>query len=477
MAIAIAVADSVSRLRARLEVLLERPLTVDRLAPNLQVVTVLSAVDIVLDSAEHTIRVTRGASRHGGDGAATVEIGRALDGVDWLVHLIDASELCAMLRMPHHGDTALQAVLRASHAWLRRDPRFQALRRGLTAALPLPPEVQRIALLARPHAVAARLSTLQLEVVWRELSAFRLLARENPRLLSLAMASCLSMPREKPCFDTDPVASLKARLLQSGLSQASWRYLCRHGSRLFKPVWSLTVRDTVAWKSAVAWLKALQYASLPPPPPPALAQSFLRAFNGLSGDRLDLLKEFHAVVPAPVLRQGFEAVHRQRGYIGNEVEFLGVCAWAERQGSRLDRNLASAGWSSLVRRWCESEVESALLAAVRHKRWRCSVAAFEHEGLRIEPIEDGESLLREAWAMHNCLHEYVDRCLSGAIEYYSVRNAISHARLACIGIAHGIGRVPLLVDVRGFANAPVRASLWQLGERVARLAGVASMQA
>lgn len=466
--------DRLVRFRAWLDRELRCPFEVRVLGPNLRQVTVLSSVTIEVDSASRTVQARSAAATRLRPAALAFEVYRALESPQFLRCALRVCEQTpgepvAAGFPPAAARKGESWILAAALGGLRTNQRFRRLQRGLPELLQIPPQILRLAMTSRSQPQARRLSVDALNAVWQESRAFALVEREHPHLLPLLLALCLDPQQQSRIEQADPIRTLKERLRAAGLTEACWRYLTRNGARAIRTAWQLAGRERQAWRVAVAWLRMLDDAGLPPFPPAVIARAFARAYSGHLGERVDIRDGFHAEVPKAVLRATMLEADRRRSadrLRGFERECLGVMAWAARQVAPMDSNLAKAGWSAYVRRWREDEVLTARLANVRHRFWSCSVHSFNVAAVTVVPIESGHDLVIEARALHNCLHEFVDRCAAGDVEIYSVRDALSGERLGCVGLRCLPGYAPELIDVRGFANQPAGASLRMAGQAV-----------
>ena len=128
-----------------------------------------------------------------------------------------------------------------------------------------------IALLARVNPIGNVLNRKTVATVARNAATFRRIAKENPRLLPLMLAFYLQRKYDDPIRAKDPVLGLKTAIREAGLSEASWRYVVRHGSRLFRIPWNIS-DGLPLLDSALCYLNTLQFAGLPLPPPPSVAR-------------------------------------------------------------------------------------------------------------------------------------------------------------------------------------------------------------
>ena len=388
------------------------------------------------------------------------EIGRPLASPRWLSFVLDHLGLgvaaqCDLFFGNFATDVA-QWLEETTYRLLCRDPAFQKLRRvTLPKAFRIPADIYGIALACRGRPAGPLLDSETLNMVWRNERAFRLVARENPHLLPLLLAFAEYPVRGRVAPVKDPVQAVKMAFRDAGLTDASWRYVARHGARLFKVPWAIS-GDQRKLQVAIRYLEVLQSAGLPPPPPPSIAKALLHSYNMHLGDAVRVGARFEEEIDPNALRAGLlEADRRRRtgGLDGFSEEFLGVCWWSENLPELLDDNQLRAGWPSLVRQWRQSETELALKQGADQVRWRIPIEDFEFGQLTVVPLRSFGDLIREALAMRNCLQNYAETCASGEIEIYSVRDTATGKRKGCVGLRIDDG-VPTVIDIKGFANTP-----------------------
>lgn len=336
---------------------------------------------------------------------------------------------------------------------LLRDPAFRRLRREtLPAAFALPGDIYSIALASRARPEGPLLDSLTFNTVWRHERQFRQVARENPSLLPLLMAflrAGFTLP-----VDRDPVARLKAAIRSEGHSDAAWRYITRHGSRMFKIPWAVSSGQS-AFEVALIYLGALEFSGLPPPPPPVILSAFLHSFNPHEGAEARLDRWFYCAISPIALRAAMLEADKRRldpRLAEFADEFLGVCGWAESNNAMIDSNQAKAGWPWLVSTWKESEKIEIAIAEAVNTTWKTRLQQQTINGWTVIPLDSSETLMRESLAMRNCLRDYMEPCALGEVEVYSVRHPETGKRMACIGFKFDAEGLPTPIDIKGFAN-------------------------
>jgi hypothetical protein len=406
------------------------------------------------------------------------EIGRPVETSGWLkpilrsLGLVDAVQSDVFFLHDQVHDLAWWLEETAFRLLLRH-PDFQEFRRRtLPKLFQFPQEIYGIAMASRCNPVGPLLDSRTLNHVWENEHAFRQTARENPQLLPLLLAFVMQIPAGTQHRAKDPVLALKTALRNKGLPEAAWRYVVKHGARLFRVPWEVGAQAQSRFEIAVRYLTALESAGFPPPPPPSVACAFLHGYNVHRIDGAVIANGFENKFDPAVLRAGLLEADRRRadGNVeGFAEEFLGVCWWAERHVGLIDDNQAKAGWKWFVRQWQETESVDALLREDAGLRWQTRLDAFEMDSCRVVPINSSAALIRESQAMRNCLQNCIDNCANGDYEIYSIRDAVSGKRRGCVGFRFDSG-MPECFDAKGFANSPPRGAVIQaVNELFARL--------
>lgn len=384
---------------------------------------------------------------------AVVDVFRPLCTSYWLVPVI---RFLGLSPWGVQGDLFLDA--RAVHsleewlaeaAWrrIRADARFRWLRdRALPQALGLDPELVSIALASRASARGG-LTSAVFNRVWSNEAAYRRVARENPKLLplvDLAFAGKLLRAGE------DPVAGLRRIFTEAGLRPAAWRYVARHGARLFRPAWRIDERQPL--RSALRLMQCLQAARLPPRYPPALAD-VVTAFDEVAGDVLGVVIRAARDAAGTPAWDDFRADVRR------------VLSWAELEQPALDKRQRRAGWPWLVRQAHAWECRR-VLELKGPRSWPSAVGESRHDGYRIVPLDTVDLMVDEALAMRNCLTDCIQYCQLGAERYFSVRDAASGERRAVFQIVLEDRRWRI-GQVKGPRNAEVSEAIKALARRIA----------
>lgn len=389
------------------------------------------------------------------------EIGHPLTSSYWLrsvlknLNLADGAQGDLMFSTSTVNDLA-QWLADTAYRALLKNPDFQELRRyTLPRMFKIPKDIFSIALASRIRPVGPMMDSRTLNNVWRNEPAFRQVARENPHLLPLLLAYVEQIPSKTTIRTKDPILTLKTAFRDAGLSEAAWRYVVRHGARLFKIPWEVAAGQP-HFQVSTRYMTALDAVDLPPPPPPSVIKVLLHGYNPHRQNDARIGQQFQADIDPVALRAGLLEADRRRRLNtleGFDEEFLGVCWWSEALDAPLDANQIRAGWPWFVRRWQESEESQAIIDDTESLSWKARLDSFQMGRMTVVPMESSEALIREARAMRNCLQCFMEECADGRFEVYSVRDAQTGKRKGCIGIRFDDG-IPTIVDVKGFANTP-----------------------
>jgi hypothetical protein len=453
-------------LAERLDELLDDPVSVS-CCGDTRVVAAMGCVGYRIDYRLKTITPGR---VHADGGLETmtfgVEVFRPLITSWWLRWLIDDLELSddgpqGQLFIPGQLiKWQVRWLTNIAYDLLQRHPAFRRLRRyDLPHALKLDPTLVRIAM--KIWHGAGWLSADEYALVWQKEHALRRLEKENAQLVPVVAPIVLY----GEAGTGDPVADLKQRCRGAGISAAAWRYLTRHGWRIFKVPWELSPgRSRLDF--AIGYLRALDRAGLPPPPPPSLLKPWSNLYIDATYDRQRENRSWFDLAGC-VLRPALLEADRLRHspdlprFIQN---FLLVVNWALQTEPRPDSNQRRAGWHWLLRQAREWEAELRLDSVEDNQRWPTYIDPFEDGGLIIQPLQSAAELTLEARRMRNCLAEYTDACADGFVRIFSVRTDPAARPLADIGVERedDTGRW-IVTECKGFANQPAEPCIGAIG--------------
>jgi hypothetical protein len=440
---------------------LDDPVRVSTAGPGVRQIQVLDGLVLSTDANRREVSCAYRLDGEMHPGDWIFEVGHPLISPRWLVPVIANLDLFGY----RQGDLCFDAnegvelrdwLAGTAYRLLRRDPEFRALRRRLPALFGIPREIVSIALACRPRPIGPLIDSRSINDVWRNEKAFRLVARENPQLLPLLFAFVSRIREGETVRTKDPIQTVKERFREGGVSEAGWRYLTKHGARIFRIPWELSGTQCPL-EVAIRYLNALDDAGLPPPPPPSIQRVLLHGYNPHVNETITVEEHFQAMIDPVALRAGLlEADRRRRkgNVAGFADEFLGVCWWSAHIPEMLDDNQVKAGWSWFVRRWQEAERVQQKLDESENLRWTTRLDEFADEVVQVVPLCSSEDLIREGQAMRNCLETYASRCEDGEFEVYSVRDAVTGKRLGCVGVRYEEFGFPTIVDTKGIANTP-----------------------
>ncbi|MDD5395624.1 MAG: PcfJ domain-containing protein [Thiothrix sp.] len=453
---------------------LDKPAKVSRVSKNVRRITIFEGLAYTVNSEKRSVISGTIRNKCYKENRYNFEIGRPLFTSWWLnsvlknLNLIDHEQGELFF-----DDSQINGVEKwladTAYRLLLKNPKFQAFRcLGLPKLFKFPSDIYWIALASRTNPVGPLMGSPTLNRVWRNDRTFRQVAKENTQLLPLLMAFVEQIPAGTKNYK-DPVLAVKTVFLDAGLSEAAWRYVVRHGSRIFRIPWEEAVGQP-RLEVAIRYLKALEAAGLPPPPPPTVAKAFLHSYNPHQRHDAQIGEHFESIIDPIVLRAGLLEADRRRseGEVeGFSEEFLGVCWWSESLANSLDDNQIKAGWPWFVRQWRTTETEHAMLSKAKQLYWQPRLEAFDMGRMKVVPLKSSEELILESLAMRNCLETYAEKCASGKAEVYSIRDLHTGKRKGCVGLRVDNDK-PYIIDVKGFANTPPSGEVQQIANELAR---------
>ena len=462
-----------ARLCAWLNARLEEPPVVVDIGPSRQV-TVFGCVGYNVDFVSRRVsaaRVFPSGVRQ--ELSFEIELLQPLATAVWLTWVAENLEISAgkaqlsLFVTPDEARLHDEWLINTAYGLLKADSRFEELRKEtLPRAFALDRGFLLLALHAR-HAdwAAGYVPRSTFNLVWQHEALFCRVARENPQLLKLLEVFLCD---KKLAHVRDPVAEMRDYFRACGLTDATWRYVHKHGSRLFRAAWEISA-DKSKLAVCVSYLRELEAAGLPPPPAPLLAVAWFRCFIGWHG-RMQFRGDWCRVDPTVIRAVLLEGDRRRREpdfarFVG---EAVGVLHWAMETSLSLNSQQARSGWKWLHRNWRtwreSRQREDELCGQMWQSRLpRTTIGRFE-----IIPIESGLGLFDEAVAMHNCADILARDCVEGRIRIFSVRRAFGGERVATLGIAN-YGKYWTDYQVKRAANRPATCELEQLTIEVARL--------
>ena len=421
--------DRLSRFYAWLNDRLEQPVAVTE-RNCIRFFSVFGAVGYLFGLQSRTFTSMRRGVGRWEKVPGNVELLKPLSGPAFLQPCLEQagiSEQIPQASLFHTPDLARQHdewLCRAAYRLLREAPRFRALRRSwLPQAFALDPDARRIALRSGAHRPDIAILSDTYMMVWQDLPRLLRVERENPQLLPLVMAA---MKRGVVRRGADPVQALKRRLLSEGVSEAGWRYLTRHGSRLFRCAWARRGTQTQL-DMAVQVLRKLQAAGLPPPLPRSLQQEWF----GITAHWIEVPSELIAAAAMQCAQGDAKPALPLSGgpRIVPEI-FARIARWAVETGLEMDRHQCRQGWPWLERRYRRWQRGEGVDPAAEYREWPMLPAPLRVRGIVAVPLRTSRELREEGWAMHNCVGRAAGPCMAGRERYFSLRDGESGRRVA-----------------------------------------------
>ncbi|MDP1673665.1 MAG: hypothetical protein Q8L65_11185 [Burkholderiales bacterium] len=438
-----------------------------------RLITVFRHVGFQVDYVSRRVSVARIDARGNAQTLdLEVELGVPLCTSYWLRWIIEELRLGVVTGQRPLFVTERQAaahdnwLMETAYRLLRGDPRFVWLRReGLPHALGLDRTLSAFAVHARQARGAGKMPRSTYNLVWRHEQLFRQVARENPQLLKMLE---LFLREGRLPLKADPVAEMRDYFRAKGCSEAAWRYVHRHGDRLFSVACSMATNNGLL-HVCLSYLRTLDAAGLPPPPPPTLARAWFRCYIPGGRDRLLFFTRWCAVHPTVirVLLLTADARRRFPEFSAFVSEATGVLHWAMATGHVLTKSQARAGWRWLRRNWQGWYLATQRIEGMRYQGWGFPLPQTVIGRFEVLPLTNGAALIEEAYVMRNCLDLYASRCESGDVRLFSVRCAETGRRIATLGLgADWVEGGWHVLDIRRCANRPPTVELQRLAVEV-----------
>lgn len=299
-------------------------------------------------------------------------------------------------------------------------------------------------------------------LVWKHLEAFQLVERENPQLLPVLMLAIRTSNLE---LSGDPVAALKAHMLNLGLTQAGWRLLATMGYRGVAPALKRFGNESVL-SIVVEYTRSLAQAGVRAEP----SRYFMRVWLQSIEPGRQIQRDWHGH-PVHVLRTAFRALagcRTQREVEAFTLAFLQVDQWVLTK-PEFDANQKKMPWSGLVERARTWEQLRIIEIQCAELEWTSLIPTFSQGEYTATPITTGVELFRESRRMRHCVFDYLDDCRSDGRSVFHVSQSTSGKPVATIVCENHCGTWHAL-DARGFANrlapAPVMALAQECASRM-----------
>lgn len=279
----------------------------------------------------------------------------------------------------------------------------------------------------------ARVEAGKFNWVGDNLHALALVAVEHPRLLPFLFPLSFG---ERP-VGLDALDDAAQAYATHGMLPAAFRKLERWGWDAFE--WAANTSLFVDARRVVAEIaNALHRLGISGEAP--------RLFGYLLGHGLEAGGPPHAeprledILPDWFLRALYEACmdddmdDDDEAHVLLHAQFLEAFAWLQRANPAPDANQKRAGWRWIVEQAAREAVAREAVAQEEPgpPRWSMTFEDYVEGGYRIVALRDAASLAEEARAMKNCLHRYDHACATGRIAVFSIREAGSDKRVACL---------------------------------------------
>jgi len=320
-----------------------------------------------------------------------------------------------------------------AHRLLLRDLRGHFLARRFTQAtskqlfvcLRARPELLQLTLRLHRYRPVGEVSSVAYAKLWRHAAYWQELERISPRLTLF----CYLAERRQRKTEYAHLGELRDDCLELGLSPAGWRFLCRHGEAAYAP-WlrpADSKRGLEHFEVLIAWIEWQAQAGLQQP----LSAEFARVIAAaqiLGRDE----EGYYAVMADPrfarVAANDFPAGQDGKPDEATRAEWQEVATWLAVARPELDRHQWRAGWPLLQR--AHRSWEQRLIDA----RWDCPVATVSIDGWSARALSNGKDLAEEGERMKHCVINYVDRCLAGGYQVFTVEHPDNGEPVATIGL-------------------------------------------
>lgn len=340
-------------------------------------------------------------------------------------------------------------------------------RKQLPSLFNIPADIQKIALAsrARPHRHLLDSSTLN--TVWSNETAFRQCAKENPKLLIVLnlFANALDLKNRQTL--RDPIQQLKLHLRTLNVSEAGWKYLVKHGTRIIRPAWQLPYKQSPK-EIFIHVMHMLQDAGLPQSVPPSVMQAFLRSYTDQQNGLREISASFHNLIDRGALQSALFTAHENRRS-NNLSEFsenmTRVFLWTEQRESSLPKDLIKQGWEAIVKRWRIAENLHTLLEATPELHWSPKQVSFETHGYQVKGISSLKEIVQAAAKLRNCLTNYLEACADQYMEIYLLITPSTSRLKGCIGISYE-NELPSIIDIKGVANTRANPEMYRAAEEL-----------
>jgi hypothetical protein len=272
----------------------------------------------------------------------------------------------------------------------------------------------------------------------------------------IQLPAWLGIPDGDPGVD---LGLLKKTLASRGVNARGWRLYLDYGDAMFDALgepWIDPDAPACSGPNAVAYLKLIAACEMDIPPPPLLVGSISRwkIPNGKleTIPPLFLRAAWKGYVAEDYADDGDGRCTSQ--YIEEKVVPLANWYFGSQSHQELDTNGLKAGWSTLERRYHEWVIQREAHSPAPPE-WPAFVHAVKWEGLRFVSLASNAALIAEGHAMNHCIGGYGDRCLSGMLRAYSIRDRKSGTRVATLTVEEVAPGRWKIDAIKGNYNSPV----------------------
>lgn len=388
----------------------------------------------------------------------------------WLTCYADGLRQALELQWPEHPqiEPYVDWIMLRLEQKLWTESTQQRVRQNVARALGLNDRILRRARrwLAHDDGSPIRIADYN-TVLWRRQHWPRLQA-ESPQWLPLLAQLWRHLPTEG-----EPLANLKALLLNNGVSPAMWRLLHREGTGW---IWRLrnyyTKESQHSGRAALELVLKAQKFGTRQLAPAWMLQALMNLDGNPNRPARSYLKNPEDPIDAPMAaRLGHWAADKALSGDAPGLQRLqGQCHllldWAiahpQVVTSRVLRQVTLPGLWTKARQWHQRE----LAKARQQAPWRLpfDLKAIRHDDLEVLALTSALQILEESQAMRHCADSYVERCARGRYVLLSVRRKDTGKRVATVGVKPAECGLELH-QVAGFANALVPPEIRALAEQ------------
>ena len=255
----------------------------------------------------------------------------------------------------------------------------------------------------------------------------------------------------------DPLAALRERLIDEGLTPAAWNKLAGWGFGAFEPLGEAWLKPIPVARFA----NLLQRLEVNDPPRRGFAAFALTAALHRVQPNAKLDFERHPLWFMRALLR--EASSRDpAASVALRHDLPGCLDWLTETSPTPDANQQRAGWRWI---WQQAQAWREASELARAAPWPVPLREMQWGPYIVVAIGSAQELAAEAQAMKNCLANYEDACRCGDVVAFSIRQRATGKRLACFAVEQdGDDGRWTVVEVAGKMNAEVDAEMARIAE-------------